>query len=165
LRRIQEFFAPRPRQLAAAKVEAQMETLAEDLQDALRALGHDKGAVLDTAQRAVSDYSDLRDVLMGPGASSDAAEDVTLLAEAEDVLRSMLTRAPHVKTLAAIAARRSTDKQGREAAGEALLKLRDQGRALQELTSASLLWASSKSRAHHEQMHACAERMRTSAGD
>jgi len=155
--RIRALFAPEPRALLPA---AETESLAEDLQDALRRLGREKSAVLDAATRAVKDYGDLRDVLMGPGASSDAAWDVSLLADAEDVLRSMLLRAPEVKQLTAIAADRGSDKAGRAAAGEALLQLRDQGRILHDVASASLLWASSKTRRDQEALRSCAERLR-----
>ncbi len=149
---IRALFERTPKQLPMGDVSE----LAVDLQEALRELGTEKGAVYDSAQCAVRDYADLRDVLMGPGASDDAGADVTLLAEAEDVLRSMLLRAPQVKALTAIASRRGGDAQGRAAAGEALLQLRDQGRALSKLTSASLLWASSQSREHQEEMQRCA---------
>jgi len=152
LLRIRALFTRAPKQLSMGEVSE----LAPDLQEALRELGTEQGAAYDAAQRAVRDYCDLRDVLMGPGASDDAGEDVTLLAEAEDVLRSMLLRAPQVRTLAVVATRRSGDAQGRAAAGEALLRLRDQGRALSQLTSASLRWASSKSPADLEAMRASA---------
>lgn len=144
-----------PARLPAAKTEE----LADDLRVALRELGTEKSAVLDAAERAVRDFSDLRTVLMGPGASHDAAWDVSLLADAEDVLRSMLSRAPAVKQLSALASERVADKAGRAAAGEALLQLRDQGRLLHEVASASLLWASSKSRADQEALRSCAERL------
>jgi hypothetical protein len=159
LLRIRALFALQPHGLLPA---AETEELAEDLQDALRRLGHEKGAVLDAAQRAVKDFADLRTVLMGPGASSDAAWDVSLLADAEDVLRSILLRAPEVKQLAAIAGARGSDKAGRAAAGEAILQLRDQGRVLHEVASASLLWASSKTLQDHEALRSCAERLQRS---
>ncbi|MCP4449398.1 MAG: hypothetical protein GY811_29300 [Myxococcales bacterium] len=155
LLRIRALFQSEPKQLPAASLDE----LAVDLQEAMSRLATEKGAVLDAAQRAVADFGDLRSVLMGPGASSDAAEDVSVLAEAEDVLRSMLTRAPEVQALAAIAGKRGSDKAGRAAAGEALLQLRDQGRYLHELASASLLWASSKSLEDLEKMRSCAERV------
>lgn len=156
LLRIRALFASAPKLLPAADVGQ----LADDLQEALERLGSEKGAVHDAAHRAVRDFGDLREVLMGPGASDDAAADVSLLAEAEDLLRSMLQRAPEVKALATIAGERGGDKQGRAAAGEALLQLRDQGRALHELASASLLWASSKKLEDQEAMRSCAERLR-----
>lgn len=158
LLRIRALFRREPRALLPA---AETEELADDLQDALRRLGREKSAVLDAAERAVKDFSDLRTVLMGPGASSDAAWDVSLLADAEDVLRSMLMRAPEVKQLAAIAAERGSDRAGRAAAGEALLQLRDQGRVLHEVASASLLWASSKDPQDQEALRSCAERLRS----
>lgn len=156
LLQIRALFARAPKQLPAADVGE----LAEDLQEALERLGTEKGAVYDAAHRAARDFGDLREVLMGPGATDDAAADVSLLADAEDVLRSMLQRAPEVKTLASIAGERDGDKQGRAAAGEALLRLRDQGRALHELASASLLWASSKKLEDQDAMRSCAERLR-----
>ncbi len=165
LLRIRALFVREPKPLLGRESKqlrpAQILELADDLQQALLRLGNEKSAVLDAATRAVRDFGDLRTVLMGPGATSDAAEDVTLLADAEDVLRSILIRAPEVKTLAAIAAERGGDKAGRAAAGEALLKLRDQGRLLHDLTSASLLWASSRSLADQENMRSCAERLRS----
>tara|TARA_R110002096_G_scaffold16898_12_gene58116 strand:+ start:61029 stop:61550 length:522 start_codon:yes stop_codon:yes gene_type:complete len=157
LLRIQAFFAREPRAFLPA---AKPEDLPEDLQEALRRLGNEKSAALDAASRAVKDFGDLRTVLMGPGASSDAAWDVSLLADAEDVLRSMLLRAPEVRQLAAIAGDRGSDKAGRAAAGEALLQLRDQGRVLHEVASASLLWASSKTLQDQEALRLCAERLR-----
>lgn len=160
LHSIRALFAREPRGLLPA---AKTEELADDLQDAFRRLGHEKSAVLDAAERAVKDFGDLRTVLMGPGASSDAAWDVSLLADAEDVLRSMLLRAPEVKQLAAIAADRESDRAGRAAAGEALLQLRDQGRMLHDVASASLLWASSKTLQDQEALRSCAERLRRAA--
>ncbi len=156
LLRIRALFVRAPKQLPMGDVSE----LAVDLQEALRELGSEKGAVYDAAQCAVHDYRDLRDVLMGPGASDDVGADVTMLAEAEDVLRSMLLRAPQVKALTAIASRRGGDTSGRAAAGEALLQLRDQGRTLSKLASASLLWASSQSPEHQEAMQRCAARLR-----
>ncbi len=136
------------------------EPLAEDLRLALRRLGSEPSAALDASERAVKDYRDLARVLMGPGASVDAAWDVSVLADAEDVLRSMLSRAPEVNQLAKLASERATDSDGRAAAGEALLRLRDQGRLLHEVASASLAWAASRSQKDQEALRQCAERLR-----
>jgi hypothetical protein len=136
---------------------------ADDLPEDLRAIvadmkGH-KGVVVDTVVQALQDFRHLRQVMMGPGASSDAVDDVTLIAEAQHLLRVILLRAPEVKTLLAIATTRTDDKAGRGSAGDAILVLRDQGRLLHDLASAALQWASSRSEADREQLQACARRM------
>lgn len=136
--------------------------LPEDLQADLRKLAEDKGVVVDTLALAVRDYSHLREVMMGPGASVDAVDDVTLIAEAQTLLRVMITRAPDVKALLDIAGKRSNDREGRASAGDAALVLRDQGRSLHELSSAALQWASSRSEEDMQQLQERASRVTSS---
>ena len=133
--------------------------LPDDLQEILRKLSSHKGVVVDTVAHAIRDYAHLRDVMMGPGASADAVDDVTMLAEAQALLRTMIVRAPDVKTLLEIASKRSDDLPGRSSAGEAILMLRDQGRSLHELASAAMQWASSRSEEDGRRLHECAQRL------
>jgi hypothetical protein len=136
--------------------------LPEDLQADLRKLAHHKGVVVDTLALAIRDYGHLREVMMGPGASVDAVDDVTMIAEAQTLLRVMITRAPDVKTLLDIAGKRSNDREGRASAGDAALALRDQGRRLHELSSAALQWAASRSDEDMRQLQERARRLAAS---
>lgn len=131
----------------------------EDLRDIVQSLQGEKGVVVDTVSRALQDYRHLKTVMMGPGATTDAVDDVTLIAEAQELLRAIVVRAPQVKTLSEIATKRTDDKAGRSAAGDAILVLRDQGRALHELASAALQWASSGSVSDRKQLEDCARRV------
>ena len=158
-------FGRRPPQLPAGpgnapSIDEHAAALPEDLQVSLRSLGNEKGVVIDTVALAVRDYEHLREVMMGPGASTDAVDDVTMIAEAQTLLRTMIQRAPDVKTLLEIAGKRDNDRQGRASAGDAALVLRDQGRSLHEVSSAALQWASSRS---DEDMQQLQERAATLA--
>lgn len=133
--------------------------LPEDVQEILRELEGERGVVVDTVTRALEDFVHLREVMMGPGASTDAVDDMTLIAEAQQVLTAIVLRAPEVKALAAIATKRADDKAGRSSAGDAILLLRDQGRVLHELASAALQWASSRSEEDRKKLERCAQRL------
>lgn len=134
-------------------------SLPEDLRETVRRLAHQKGVVIDTVTLAIRDYAHLRDVMMGPGASADAVDDVTMIAEAQALLRAMIVRAPDIKTLLEIADQRSNDRQGRASAGDAALVLRDQGRSLHEVSSAALQWASSRSEEDMRRLQERAQRL------
>ncbi len=108
--------------------------------------------MVDTVATAIGDWADLHDVVTGPGASTDAVADVNLLSEANECLRAIIVRAPEVKALSEIAGKRGKDRAGREAAGDAILNLRDQGQVLHALTSAALRWASSGSDEDRQRM-------------
>lgn len=154
----------RPAQLATstdarAEYSRYASDLPEDLRAILESLKGEKGVVPDTVARALQDYSHLKTVMMGPGASTDAVDDVTLIAEAQELLRAILVRAPEVQVLSDIATKRSDDKPGRSAAGDAILVIRDQGRMLHDLASAAVQWASSRSESDREQLHECARRV------
>ena len=144
---------------ASAEYSRYASELPEDLQVIMKSLEGKKGVVADTVTRAVQDYSHLKTVMMGPGASTDAVDDVTLIAEAQELLRAILVRAPEVQVLSEIATQRSDDKAGRSAAGDAILVLRDQGRVLHALASAAVQWASSRSESDREQLQECARRI------
>lgn len=133
--------------------------LPEDLQEILRSLEGERGVVVDTVAHALEDFVHLRQVMMGPGASTDAVDDVTLIAEAQELLTAIVHRAPEVKTLLEIATKRTDDKAGRSSAGDAILVLRDQGRVLHELASAALQWASSRSEEDRMKLQRCAQRL------
>ncbi len=154
----------RPAQLGAGQsplvaLEEGVDDLSADLQEIVRSLAGRKGVVPDTVARALRDYRHLTKVMMGPGATADAVDDVTLIAEAEELLRAIILRAPEVATLLEVATKRADDKAGRSAAGDAILLLRDQGRTLHELASVALQWASSRSAEDREALQACAQRL------
>ena len=161
---ILRLFGRRPAQLPPAtstsvNLSLHASELPEELQEILRGLEGEKGVVVDTVARALEDFVHLRRVMMGPGASADAVDDVTLIAEAQELLSAIVVRAPEVKTLLEIATKRADDKAGRSSAGDAILVLRDQGRVLQELASAALQWASSRSEEDRMKLQRCAQRM------
>ena len=163
---ILRLFGRRPAQLPpakspspSAKVSLDASELPEELQDILKSLDGERGVVADTVARALEDFLHLREVMMGPGASTDAVDDVTLIAEAQELLRAIILRAPEVKTLSEIATKRADDKAGRSSAGDAILALRDQGRVLHELASAALQWASSRSEEDRGKLQRCAQRL------
>jgi hypothetical protein len=139
----------------------QVASLPEDLRAEVAALPVDSSAaVRETVTRAVADYLHLREVLLGPGASAVAVDDAVLLGEAEATLRSIVARAPAVSALVAVAVQRGGDRRGREAAGDAVLHLRDQSRGLHETASAAIEWAASRSAGDAERLRASADRMR-----
>lgn len=127
--------------------QGQLNTLAPAIRAHLDALTGVKGAVRATVDGAVEDYLHLREVLLGPGASTHIFDDVEILASAEEALTCILEQAPELSALSSIASRRPRDRAGRAAAGEALLHLRDTGRKLHDTTAAALQWASSRSEA------------------
>ncbi len=133
--------------------------LPDDLHELYLQLAGKKGLVADTMERAVEDYRHLRAVIMGPGAGIDAVDDVTMLAEAEEALREMLQRAPHLQSLVELAAGRERDRKGREATGEAMLAFGDRGRALHDLSSSALRWASSQSADDLARMQECVDHL------
>ena len=127
-----------------------------DLQALYARVKRSSGLVADTVDGAIADFQHLREVVMGPGATADAVDDVTLLADAEEALREMLRMAPELQTLVELAGQRRSDRKGREATGEAMLAFRDRGRALHDLASAALQWASSRSAEDLARMQGCA---------
>jgi len=133
-------------------------SLPDDLRSQLDRLS-DEGVVWDTVRSAIEDYGDLREVMQGPGATADTVNDVELLAEAEDVLRSIIGRAPNVQVLVDVAGKRSADRAGREAAGDAILELRDDGKALHDTASAAIRWAASRSDRDGRHLEECAGRL------
>jgi hypothetical protein len=164
---IMRLFGRRPAQLPAgpegpASIDEGAAELPEDMQAGLRKLAGHQGVVVDTVAHALRDYAHLREVMMGPGASVDAVDDVTMIAEAQSLLRAMISRAPDVKTLLDIAGKRENDREGRASAGNAALVLRDQGRSLHEVSSAALQWASSRSEADMQKLQERARGMTAS---
>jgi hypothetical protein len=150
-------FGRRPLQLAAPSKVAQVfgsaaELLDADLQDTLKDLTDNKGVVTDTVAQAIRDHADLREVMMGPGATTDAVDDVTLIAESEAILRDIILRAPDISVLVRVASSRPHDKEGRESAGEAILGLKDEAMILHELASAALRWGASRSQEDSEHL-------------
>lgn len=145
-----------PKALSAGRDASDLPDDLQELYQRVRATG----VVGDTSQRAILDYRHLRDVVMGPGATSDAIDDVSLLADAEELLRELLRRAPELQTLVELAGARAQDRKGREATGEAMLHFCDQAQVLHELTSAALRWASSQSTEDLVYMQRCAGALR-----
>lgn len=145
-----------PKQLQASNSAA---NLPDDLQELYARVKRTSGLVADTVDGAVADFEHLREVVMGPGATADAVDDVNLLADAEEALREMLRLAPELQTLVHLAGQRRSDRKGREATGEAMLAFRDRGRALHDLASAALRWASSRSAEDLARMQGCAARV------
>jgi hypothetical protein len=133
--------------------------LPDDLQEQLDTLATTRGAVREAVAGAVDDYVHLCQLLLGPGSGASPVEDAALLAAAETTLRSILDRAPRVAALAAIAARRSRDRAGRAAAGDAMLHLRDQARALHDTTSAALRWTAERDADSADALRACADHL------
>jgi len=133
--------------------------LTDDLQHILTDLATQRGVVVDTVAGAIEDYGHLRAVVMGPAATHDAVQDATLLGEAESALGAIIQRAPEVAVLAQVAGKRTDDRTGREAAGEAILELRDKRRALHELASAAIHWGASRSPEANQHMQQCAKRL------
>lgn len=161
---IMRLFGRQPGQLPPAKgvalvFDESAADLPDDLQAILQKLVNQRGVVVDTVAHAIRDYTHLREVMMGPGASADAVDDVTMIAEAQAHLRAIIVRAPEVKKLLEIASKRSDDRPGRSSAGHAILVLRDQGQDLHDLTSAALQWASSRSEDDMRRVQECAQRL------
>lgn len=150
----------RPRQLGGATPDwgARAATLDPELVRALDDIG-DSPVVRDTVASAIAHFCDLRDVVSGPGAG-DLIDDLDLVADAEAVLREIIGRAPDVSAVVAVARERDGDRAGREAAGDALLALRDRARALGEAASAALVWGASRDRADRRRLERCAARLR-----
>lgn len=115
------------------------------------------GVVRDTVASATQDYSHLREVINGPGSSGDIVDDVTVLAEAEALLRDIIARAPGVDTLARVATDRQDDRPGREAAGDAILRLRDDAKPLHDAASAALRWAAGGSSEDRDRFQQCSK--------
>ena len=160
LRAIADWFRAGPLQLTGGSsisdvfgVEA--DQLPAELQEILIQLVESKGVVVDTLRQAIGDCFDLRRVVMGPGASVDAADDMTMLAEADEVLREIIVGAPKVQVLVEVASTRSRDRPARESAGHAILVLRDKARTLRALSSALLCWAESHSEQDREHLEGC----------
>ena len=149
-----------PRRLGAGDWGDRAASLDPELQRSLDDIG-DSPVVRDTVAAAVADFCDLRDVVSGPGAFELIA-DLDLVAEAEAVLREIIERAPEVSAVVAVARQRDGDRAGREAAGDALLGLRDRGRALAETASAALVWGSSRDRGDRRRLEECAAKLRRS---
>ena len=80
-------------------------------------------------------------------------------AEAATVLRGLLESAPLVSALSTVAGERQDDRRGREAAGDAMLELRDRGRSLHDVASAALAWAASQSDENGKRLQECAARL------
>lgn len=158
LRRLVAGAPPRPLLGAPSDVRDRVASLDPDLASSLDHIG-DSPVVRDTVAAAVADFCDLRDVVSGPGAF-DVVGDLDLVADAEAVLRDIVARAPDVSALVAVARDRRRDRAGREAAGDALLALRDRARALSEAASAALVWGSTRDRADRRRLEQCAARLR-----
>lgn len=135
--------APEKREAGRAGRD-ELRSLSLPVRQRLEALEDVQGAARATVDAAVQDYLHLREVLLGPGASTRALDDVEILASAEAALSYILEHAPRVWTLSNIAAQRERDRAGRQAAGEALLELDDVGKKLHDTASAAIQWASSR---------------------
>ena len=136
------------------------------VREKLDELDLERGVVRDTIQNAIEDYCDLGDVINGPnnsGSLGDVVDDVMLLADAEATLLSILERAQGVESLINIAARRRGDQAGREAAGEAILRLRDDARALATAASTALSWAGARDTAAKTKLKDCGEALALAA--
>lgn len=138
----------------------QLASLPADLRVDLAALDLDSDAVRAAVTAAVADYVDLRDVILGPGASAAPVDDVVLIADAEATLRAIVARAPAVSSVVGVARQRSGDRPGRAAAGDALLHLRDDARALHDTASAALEWSATRSTATADRLRAAGDRLR-----
>ncbi len=132
----------------------------DELRDRLAELNIEAGVVRDTVKNAIADFSDLRDVLTHPANSHhnyDIIDELTLLADARATVYSIIERAQGVESLINLAARRRGAKEEREAAGEAILRLRDDARALANAATAALSWASTHSNDDRAAFFACSE--------
>ena len=136
----------------------QLASLPADLRVDLAALALDSDAVRATVTAAVADYVHLRDVLL----AADAApiDDVVLISDAEVTLRAIVARAPSIATVVAVARQRTGERPGRAAAGDALLDLRDDARALHDTASAALEWSASRTAATAARLRTTGDRLR-----
>ncbi len=152
------FLRTRKRLVAPAPWGNRIVELDDELRASLAKLHIEAGVVRDTVKNAIADFFDLRDVLAANSQHHyDIVDEVTLLADARATVYSIIERAQGVESLINLAARRRGAKEEREAAGEAILRLRDDARALANVATTALSWASTHSSDDQAAFSACSE--------
>ena len=133
--------------------------LPTDLRASLDQLSRHTGVVRDTVASAICDYGHIHRIVGGHGESIDAVFDATLLADAEVTLREIVEGAPALQAVVRVASERRRDREGREAAGTAILLMQDRARVLSRAASAALQWSATPSGESQKRLRLAATRL------